>query len=155
MVMGRAHLLSTSRSRGSSGEEQIRMADPGMDATIEFIYLSRSTTRRSEMDRTHKKILGHRSIKIKTLRGQVKSSTNTPVIQGAKQTHIERRCDFELPRQSCRSGELSKDYPRYPRPPKTSSAPANKIIGKRVRFETYGEHKTCAPGNYPLSPPTI
>jgi hypothetical protein len=32
---------------------------------------------------------------------QVKSSTNTPVIQGAKQMHIKRRCDCELPRQSC------------------------------------------------------
>ena len=35
---------------------------------------------------------------------QVKSSTNTPVMQGAKQMHIERRCDCELPRQSCRLG---------------------------------------------------
>jgi hypothetical protein len=36
---------------------------------------------------------------------QVKSSTNTPVTQGTKQMHhIERRCEFELPRQSCRLG---------------------------------------------------
>ncbi len=27
---------------------------------------------------------------------QVKSSTNTPVMQGAKQMHIERRCDVRL-----------------------------------------------------------
>ncbi len=39
----------------------------------------------------------------------VKSSTNTPVMQGAKQIHIERRCDYELPRQSCRLGRACVD----------------------------------------------
>jgi hypothetical protein len=37
-----------------------------------------------------------------TKQGRVNSSTNTPVMQGEKQMHIERRCDCELPRQSCR-----------------------------------------------------
>ncbi len=40
----------------------------------------------------------------------VKSSTNTPVMQGAKQMHIERRCDCELPRQSCRLGRACVDF---------------------------------------------
>ena len=37
-------------------------------------------------------------------------STNTPVMQGAKQMHIERRCDCELPRQSCRLGRACVDF---------------------------------------------
>jgi hypothetical protein len=40
----------------------------------------------------------------------VKSSTNTPVMQGAKRMHIERRCDCELPRQSCRLGRACVDF---------------------------------------------
>ena len=41
---------------------------------------------------------------------QVKSSINTPVMQGAKQMHIERRCDCELPRQSFRLGRSFGDF---------------------------------------------
>jgi hypothetical protein len=44
------------------------------------------------------------------LASQVKSSTNTPVIQGEKQMHIEGRCDCELPRQSCRLGRACVDF---------------------------------------------
>ncbi len=40
----------------------------------------------------------------RTVPYQVKSSYNTPVMQGANQMHIKRRCDCELPRQSCRLG---------------------------------------------------
>ncbi len=40
---------------------------------------------------------------------QVKSNNNTPVMQGAKQMHIERKCDYEL-RQSCRLGRACVDF---------------------------------------------
>ncbi len=34
---------------------------------------------------------------VRLFKSQVKSSTDTPVTQGAKQMHIERRCDFRCP----------------------------------------------------------
>ncbi len=36
--------------------------------------------------------------------------TNTPVMQGAKQMVIERRCDCELHRKSCRLGRACVDF---------------------------------------------
>ncbi len=62
---------------------------------------------------------------------QVKSSTNTPVMQGAKQKHIERRCDCELPRQSCRLGRACVDFFLY-------SGPALVLFGTPLQRKCEG-----------------
>ncbi len=83
------------------------------------------------------RVLGRRgsfAFAILFLRSQVKSSTNTPVMQGAKQMYTERRCDCELPRQSCRLGRACVDFFDSGHALVLFGAPAQKEVRREVGF---------------------
>jgi hypothetical protein len=93
----------------SGGEAEVKLRDNAISEPFAMIT-SRMDAKRNRLDC---RIATRPEIRLRPAQGwrsQVKSRTNTPVMQGAKQMHIERRCDYELPRQSCRLGRACVDF---------------------------------------------